>query len=386
MIMTTRINPVIPVGTSIGTYSASASAKQEKNSSPQSSGDLGITKERSHSRKRCIFRAHGDRGYTKLKNTFLQDARISDETRGLIARLLSYPEDWEVTVKFIVASGKAGRDKVYRMIKEAEKFGYLQPDCQDRDGGKFDRRIYSVSDDPETLIARTAAELCQIERLAQPCPEKPDAINMQHTEAPPEDGKTVADKEFSPCPEKPDAANLSHPAKPYTANPHAYKEDKGKRNIESNIPPYPPRAAGNGVRGDDKCDPFGLNPWRQAERQDVWFDGDDRLQVGNGFRAELLAMTGGEDALRVELDRAAEWIGPKTPPTVLKSKVRGRVQTQIAERQDKDRRYEKAVTRNASSQHGGQSTPSSKKSWWEQQNRALDFLSGKISREEFANG
>jgi hypothetical protein len=56
----------------------------------------------------------------------------------------------------------------------------------------------------------------------------------------------------------------------------------------------------------------------------------------------LTALAGGDQALRVELDRAGEWIGPNTPPDILKAKVRGRVQSQIAERKDRDARYQRA--------------------------------------------
>lgn len=216
-------------------------------------------------RVRCIFRAHGERGYTKLRNAFLQDRRISDETRGLVARLLSLPEDWEVTVQSIIASGKAGRDKVYRMIKEAEEFGYVQPDGQSRTTGKFDRQVYFVSDDPETLINRTAQELYEIEvsgeprpvlpeAVEAPCPENTDAAEMQHKElagVAREQRKEVAGNSrfshVSPCPENTDAAPESHaentdatfvphPAKPYPAN------RTHKRNIEDNInnPPIVP--------------------------------------------------------------------------------------------------------------------------------------------------
>jgi hypothetical protein len=80
---------------------------------------------------------------------------------------------------------------------------------------------------------------------------------------------------------------------------------------------------------------------------DGGFDGADRLQVRNGFKSELLRLAGGEDQLRIELDRAAEWIGPKTPPQIMKSKVRGRVQSQVSERKDRDRRYEMAKTDNS---------------------------------------
>lgn len=129
-------------------------------------------------RTQCIFRAHGDRAYTKLKNSFLQDRRISDETRGLVARLLSLPDDWEVTVQSIIASGKAGRDKVYRMLKEAEQFGYVKPEERTRaDDGTLGRQLYLVSDDPEALIEKVAQELYEME-TAYPYPENPDMVEV----------------------------------------------------------------------------------------------------------------------------------------------------------------------------------------------------------------
>lgn len=181
----------------------------------------------SSQRVQCIFRAHGERGYTKLRNAFLQDRRISDETRGLIARLLSLPDDWEVTVQSIIASGKAGRDKVYRMIKEAEMFGYIRPDTRHRDArGTLGRQMYLVSDDPEALIARAAQELYDMEAAYQPCTGNPEVDEV------------VADQQVSPHTAKPDVAEPL-PAKPLPENPDAYKrniEDK----INNNTPPYSP--------------------------------------------------------------------------------------------------------------------------------------------------
>src|SRR5690606_37540642 len=75
-------------------------------------------------RNQNIYRSNPETEYTKLANSFLQDSRLSYEARGLLAELLSRPDDWEVTVAAIVKSGPAGRDKIYRMMKEAEKYGY----------------------------------------------------------------------------------------------------------------------------------------------------------------------------------------------------------------------------------------------------------------------
>lgn len=113
------------------------------------------------------------------------------------------------------------------------------------------------------------------------------------------------------------------------------------KDITKDSPPTPSHA--QMPRGGTRRDPFGLNPMTRAIRNDVWFDESCRIQVGNGFKAELLELTGSEERLRIELDRAGEWIGPNTPEIVMMSKVRGRVQSQMAERKDRDERYQRAA-------------------------------------------
>lgn len=194
----------------------------------------------SEGRVRCIFRAHGDRGYTKLRNGFLQDRRISDETRGLVARLLSLPDDWEVTVQSIIASGKAGRDKVYRMLKEAEEFGYILPEQGRKQAGKFDRQLYLVSDDPAALIERAAQEILEIQAVDEPLPENPEPVAQPVTPLPftekPEAVESVADQGVSPL------TGLPLTAEPFTAEPLTEKPEADKRNIEVkyNPPIVPP--------------------------------------------------------------------------------------------------------------------------------------------------
>lgn len=198
----------------------------------------------SGARTRCIFRAHGDRSYTKLRNAFLQDRRLSDEARGLIARLLSLPDDWEVTVQSIIASGKAGRDKVYRMLKEAEDLGYIKPDDRERgSGGKLGRQLYFVTDDPQSLIEMAAREILEIEAAIQPRTENPDMVEKRANEPCPDKPDTVlpdmvevvGNQGATPLPENPDVASQQQPGKPDTANP------TGKRNIDNkNTPPIVP--------------------------------------------------------------------------------------------------------------------------------------------------
>lgn len=186
----------------------------------------------SNGRVRCIFRAHGERGYTKLCNSFLQDRRLSYETRGLIAMLLSLPDDWEVTVHSIIASGPSGRDKVYRMIREAEVHGYIKPEQARKDAGKFDRQLYLVTDNPTSLIERTALEIATLESGVGPLTDLPLTENT--------DAAEMAENKYSP-PLTPLPLTVEPlTAQPLTANPHAVK--KNIEVINNNPPIAPPEA------------------------------------------------------------------------------------------------------------------------------------------------
>lgn len=89
-----------------------------------------------------------NRAYTKIDNEMLQDPRISRATKGLICELKSRPDDWEIFVEGIIATGKEGKAAVYRMIKEAKQFGYMDMDRQTNKDGTVKKVRYSVTDCP----------------------------------------------------------------------------------------------------------------------------------------------------------------------------------------------------------------------------------------------
>jgi hypothetical protein len=120
-----------------------------------------------------VIRSNPETGFTVLANAFLQDPRLSYETKGLLAELLSRPDDWEIRAENIVKSGKAGRDKVWRMLREAEELGYAASRQARTERGKFQKLDYIVTDDPKLLIDRAARE---IETLMSPLTENPSAV------------------------------------------------------------------------------------------------------------------------------------------------------------------------------------------------------------------
>jgi hypothetical protein len=120
-----------------------------------------------------VFRVDAaSRNFTTISNALLQDARLSHETRGLLCELLSRARDWEITVRGLIATGPSGREKIYRLLKEAETYGYISRDQMRRDDGAMGKHFYVVRDDPEASgdrvrQSRIAAEPEAADRLRQ---------------------------------------------------------------------------------------------------------------------------------------------------------------------------------------------------------------------------
>ncbi len=72
-----------------------------------------------------ILRKSKPNRFTSISNDLLQDDCLSFEARGLLAYLLSKPDDWQCSTHQIEQEGGLGKEKRRRIMLEAEKAGYL---------------------------------------------------------------------------------------------------------------------------------------------------------------------------------------------------------------------------------------------------------------------
>jgi len=127
-----------------------------------------------------IVRAERKSQFYTLPNATIEDDRLSWEARGMLVYLLSKPDHWKVLMPDLIkrtrnALGKrSGRDKVYGILRELRKAGYL---CmtRKREGGEFTGVDYEISEVPD-LEAGAAFIASLEERAASPLPEKPYAV------------------------------------------------------------------------------------------------------------------------------------------------------------------------------------------------------------------
>ena len=107
-----------------------------------------------------IIRAEKKGNYTILPNEFLLDETISDKARGVLARLLSRPDNWNLNINYLVKTGKDGHTAIRSAIRELEDAGYIRKDVTRHENG----RIIGV----EYIIRESSVKSCE----DRPAPEQ----------------------------------------------------------------------------------------------------------------------------------------------------------------------------------------------------------------------
>ncbi len=97
-----------------------------------------------------IIRARRRRRFLVVDQSAVEDVRLSWAARGLLAYLLSRPDDWRVLVNDLKRRGDLGRDGIYKLLRELRDVGYVRYErARDRDG-RLRGGTYFVSEVPHT--------------------------------------------------------------------------------------------------------------------------------------------------------------------------------------------------------------------------------------------
>lgn len=97
-----------------------------------------------------VYKVHKRDYYTKISNVPLRDNRLSLKAKGLLALMLSLPQDWDYSITGFVSICKEGRRSISAAFKELEQLGYVvvEKKLPEKDGNKIDY-TYHIYEIPE---------------------------------------------------------------------------------------------------------------------------------------------------------------------------------------------------------------------------------------------
>ncbi|HDR8094633.1 TPA: DnaD domain protein [Bacillus cereus] len=136
----------------------------------------------------ATFRVNKSKNYTTINNTGLRDERLSWKAKGILAYILSLPDDWVFYMEEISTHAKDGIDSLRVGMKELKKFGYVRRFPVKNEKGKitnWETIIYEIPQVENPHMENPHMENPQVEKpqMEVPFMENPTLLstNKQNT-------------------------------------------------------------------------------------------------------------------------------------------------------------------------------------------------------------
>jgi len=121
-----------------------------------------------------IIRSPRRQRFVIVDQRAIEDATLSWAARGLLAYLLSRPDDWKVLVGDLKRRGNLGRDGIYKLLRELRDTGYIHYQAHRGTDGRLRGGTYFVSETP--LPPHPDLPDPALPETASPDPVKPEAL------------------------------------------------------------------------------------------------------------------------------------------------------------------------------------------------------------------
>lgn len=78
-----------------------------------------------------------DTNYVVMDKTFLNDTRLSWKAKGILAYMLSKPDDWTFYLDELIKHSTDGKSSFKSGFNELKKYGYVRMERKKREDGTF---------------------------------------------------------------------------------------------------------------------------------------------------------------------------------------------------------------------------------------------------------
>lgn len=161
--------------------------------------------------------------YTQIDKRCLEDCRLSWRARGILAYLLSKPDNWQVSVKDIQLGGKEGREAVQAAMKELEKIGYARLESDRGQDGRVLGKRWVICEEPINWfsVRRMPTDERVSRRTVSPTVGKHDTNNNKGNNNETEEEAAATEKKSSPLKAEKENPTPHIPAAPPSPAPGA---------------------------------------------------------------------------------------------------------------------------------------------------------------------
>ncbi len=111
-----------------------------------------------------------------IPNDLINKTEISFKAKGIMAYLLSKPDNWKLYIKDLINHSKDGRDSIYAGLKELKNAGFLKLEIVRNLYGQIDQyvyHVYSTSQNPAEQVIEDKQETVY-PQTEKPLMENPD--------------------------------------------------------------------------------------------------------------------------------------------------------------------------------------------------------------------
>ena len=98
----------------------------------------------------AVYRVERTRDYTVMSNHHLKDPGLSLKAKGLLAIMLSLPDDWNYSTRGLAAICKEGVEAIGNTLKELERAGYVVRRQLRGEHGRVGSVEYTIYEKPQT--------------------------------------------------------------------------------------------------------------------------------------------------------------------------------------------------------------------------------------------